>query len=563
MRESIEEVIEKYALQNAIKYDSTPLADAVMGKVLSECPQLRTKTSEIIPLIQGLIERINSMTSAERLARLQQIAPELMLPKKKERVRGLPPLEVLEVGERVKMRIAPNPNGPPTLGTARGVVINHEYAQMYSGKFILRFDDTDPKIKRPMLEAYGWYEEDCEWLGAKPDEIVIASDRIDEYYQYAEKLIKMGKAYVCFCDRDEFKIFKDSMRACPHREQDVNVNLKYWKKMLAGKYGEREAVLRIKTNIRDKDPALRDWVALRIVKESHPRTGRKYDVWPMLDFESAMEDHLLGITHIIRGKDLIDSGRRQKFIYDYFGWKYPNTSHWGRIKIHEFGKFSTSEIKRGIDDGEYKGWDDPCLPTVRALRRRGIQAEAIRNFMIDLGVSETDIAVSMDTLYAENRKIVDPIANRYFFVWNPTRLDITNTMPTVAKAPLHPIDCRGFREILVQEEVFLCKDDMQGIKKGDKLRLKDLYNIQITSLCPLSAKYIGNDLGITKRGAAIIHWCPPEGVKVKVICPDKEYNGIGESGISSELGKVVQFERFGFVRIDSIDDEIFAYFAHK
>ncbi|NYT00962.1 MAG: glutamate--tRNA ligase [Methanocellales archaeon] len=560
MRESIEEVIEKYALQNAIKYGSTPLADAVMGKVLSECTWLRTKTSEIIPLVQRAIERINSMTHAERLARLQKIAPELILHKKKERVRGLPPLEVRE---EVKMRIAPNPNGPPTLGTARGVIINHEYAQMYSGKFILRFDDTDPKIKKPMLEAYEWYKEDCEWLGAKPDETFIASDRIDKYYQYAKKLIKMSKAYVCFCDRDEFKIFKDSMRACPHREQDVNVNLKYWKKMLAGEYEEGEAVLRIKTNIQHRDPALRDWVALRIVKEAHPRAGRKYDVWPMLDFESAIEDHLLGITHIIRGKDLMDSERRQKFVYDYFGWKYPNTSHWGRIKIHEFGKFSTSEIKRAIDEGKYEGWDDPRLPTVRALRRRGIQAEAIRNFMVDLGVSNTDIAVSKDTLYAENRKIIDPIANRYFFVWNPIKLEIKNTMPTVAKAPIHPTDSRGFREILVQGEVFVCKDDIEGINKGDKLRLKDLYNIQITSLCPLSANYIGNDLGITKQGANIIHWCPQEGVKVKVICPDKEYNGIGESGISSEWGNVVQFERFGFVRIDSIDGEIVAYFAHK
>ena len=560
MRESIEEVIEKYALQNAIKYDSVPLADAVIGKVISECPWLRTKTSEIAPLLQGLTERISAMSPAERLARLQQIAPELMVPKKKESVRRLPPLEV---GESVTMRIAPNPNGPPTLGVARGIIINHEYAQMYNGKFILRFDDTDPKIKRPMLEAYVWYKEDCEWLGAKPDEIVMASDRIDEYYQYAEKLIKMGKAYVCFCDRDEFKILKDSMRACPHREQEVEANLKYWKKMLAGRYDEGEAVLRIKTDIRHKDPALRDWVALRIIKEEHPRAGRKYDIWPMLDFESAMEDHLLGITHIIRGKDLMDSERRQKFVYDYFGWKYPNTSHWGRIRIHEFGKFSTSEMKRAIDEGRYKNWDDPRLPTVRALRRRGIQAEAIRNFMIGLGVSETDIAVSMDTLYAENRKIVDPMANRYFFVWNPIQLEIEDAIPTVAKAPLHPTESRGFREILVQGEVFVCKDDVQGIKKCDKLRLKNLYNIQITSLRPLRAKYIGNDLNITKKGAAIIHWCPPGGVKVKVLCPDNEYTGIGEGGIISELGKIVQFERFGFVRIDSIDDEIIAYFAHK
>ncbi|MDD5446479.1 MAG: glutamate--tRNA ligase [Methanocellales archaeon] len=561
MKESIEEVIEKHALQNALKYDSAPKADAVMGKVLGECPGLRTKTSEISPLIQGLIGKVSAMTSAERSARLQQIAPELMVPKKKERMRGLPPLEA---GKKVTMRIAPNPNGPPTLGNARGIIINHEYAQMYNGKFILRFDDTDPKTKRPMLEAYEWYKEDCEWLGTIPDEIVTASDRIEEYYQYAEKLIKMGKAYICFCDREKFKIFKDSMRACLHREQDVEANLNYWKKMLAGGYDEGEAVLRIKTDILHKDPALRDWVALRVIKEPHPRVGRKYVVWPMLDFESAMEDHLLRVTHIIRGKDLMDSEKRQKFIYNYFGWKYPKTSHWGRIRIHEFGKFSTSEIKMAIDKGEYRGWDDPRLPTVRALRRRGIQAEAIRNFMIDLGMSKTDIAVSMDTLYAENRKIVDTIANRYFFVWDPIHLDIENAMPTVAKAPLHPTERRGLRDIPVQGEVFVCKDDLQGIKKGDILRLKDLYNIQITSLRPFRAEYIGNNLSITKKGANIIHWCPPEGVKVKVIGPEKEYTGIGEIGIGSELGNVVQFERFGFVRIDAInDEEIVAYFAHK
>ena len=560
MRKSIEEVIEKHALQNALKYDSVPLADAVMGKVMSECPELRTKAREIVPLFQGIIDRISAMSPAERLARLRQIAPELMVPEKKEKERRLPPLEV---GESVTMRIAPNPNGPPTLGIARGVIINQEYARMYNGKFILRFDDTDPKTKRPMLEAYVWYEEDCEWLGAKPDEIVMASDRIDEYYEYAEQLIKMGKAYVCFCDRDEFKILKDSMRACPHREQEVQINLKYWKKMLAGEYDEGEAVLRIKTDMRHKDPALRDWVALRIIKEAHPRVERKYDVWPMLDFESAIEDHLLGITHIVRGKDLMDSEKRQKFVYDYLGWTYPKTSHWGRIRIHEFGKFSTSGMKKAIDEGKYRGWDDPGLPTVRALRRRGIQAEAIRNFMIDLGMSVTDIAVSMDTLYAENRKIIDPIANRYFFVWDPVRLEIEDVMPTVAKAPLHPTESRGFREIFVQGEVFVCKGDVQGIKKDDKLRLKDLYNIQITSLRPLRAKYIGNDLSIIKKGAAIIHWCPPRGVKVKVLCPDGEYTGIGEEGISSELGNIVQFERFGFVRIDSVDDEVMAYFAHK
>jgi len=554
-------VIRKYALQNAVKYGSVPLKNAVMSKVMGLHPELRSKTKEIAPLIEEILADVAAMSPEQRRAELQRVAPELIeeLHEKKERERRLPELDVTD---GVVMRIAPNPNGPPTLGVARGIVINHEYAKIYDGKFILRFDDTDPKIKRPMLEAYAWYEEDCEWLGAKPDKIVIASDRVDKYYDYAEHLIKMDKAYVCFCAQKTFKQLKDSKKACPHRKQSAEDNIESWKKMLTGGYDEGGAVLRIKTDIKHKDPALRDWVAFRVIKVAHPRVGDKYQVWPMLDFESAIEDHLLGITHIIRGKELMDSEKRQRFIYDYMGWRYPKTLHWGRIKIHEFGKLSTSEIKNAIQKGSYEGWDDPRLPTICALRRRGIQPDAIRNFMMDLGVSDTDIAVSMDTLYAENRKLIDPMANRYFFVHDPVRMKIKNAPPTVAKAPLHPNVDRGVREISVQGEVFVCRDDAERVKKGDILRLKDLYNIKITSLKPLKAEYMGNDLSMIKRGA-IIHWAPVDGTRVEVLAPDREYKGIGEERIKSELGNVVQFERFGFVRVDSVDDVIRAYFAHK
>ncbi|MCD5409936.1 MAG: glutamate--tRNA ligase [Methanocellales archaeon] len=559
-KSDINSFIQKYALQNAIKYDSTPKASSVMGKMIGAHPELRQSARKVMPLIQAVLDDIDKMSAEERLSKLQQIAPELIeaLHEKKVKERKLP---ALDVDEEVVMRIAPNPNGPPTIGNARGIIVNHEYAKMYNGKFILRFDDTDPKVKKPMLEAYDWHLEDCEWMGAKPDRVVIASDRIDKYYAYAEQLIKMGKAYVCFCSQSEFKRLKDIKEACPHREQGVKTNLEHWGAMLGGKYGEKEAVLRIKTDIKHKDPALRDWVAFRIVKEGHPRVGDKYAVWPMLDFESAIEDHLLGITHIIRGKDLIDSEKRQKFIYEYLGWKYPKTSHWGRIKIHGIGKFSTSEIKKGIQNGIYAQWDDPRLPTVRALRRRGIQAEAIRNFMIKMGVTETDIAISMDTLYAENRKIVDPSANRYFFVHTPAHLTIENAPSTVAKAPLHPNIDRGFREILVDGEVLICQDDAATLTAGDRIRLKELYNIQIMSLKPLKARYTGDDLA--KKGAAIIHWAPIDGVEVKVLAPDGVYEGVGEKDVKSELNNVVQFERFGFVRIDSVDDIIRAYFAHK
>ncbi len=562
--DDIKLLIKKYALQNAVKYNKTPQAGAVIGKVMAN-PELRSRAKEITALTGEVLSEIEQMAPASREEELNKLAPELVseLKEKKEPEKGLPPLELN--GDLV-MRFAPNPNGPPTIGSARGIVVNSEYTKKYNGKLIIRFDDTDPATKRPMLEAYDWYLDDCEWLGAKPDEVVKASDRIPLYYEVATELIQRGGAYVCFCEQEAFKTLKDAKRPCPHREQGAEKNLVFWKKMIAGDYKEQEAVLRIKTDIAHKDPAIRDWVAFRIIKTPHPRpeVGNKYCAWPLLDFEGAVEDHLLGTTLIIRGKDLADSEKRQRYVYKYMGWTYPKTMHWGRVQIHEFGKLSTSGLKKAIADGVYTGWDDPRVPTIRALRRRGIRPEALRKFMIDLGLGETDISLSLDTLYAENRKIIDPVANRYFFVWDPVELEIEGSEPKIAKAPLHP-SRGGLREIPAGTKVLVCKNDVDILSAGERLRLKDLYNIQITGTSPLTAKFIGTDMELVKKEKArIIHWVPLDGIKVRVLSPEGEYIGIGEKGIEKELDKVVQFERFGFVRIDSIkNEEIVAYFTHR
>ncbi|MBU3968207.1 MAG: glutamate--tRNA ligase [Euryarchaeota archaeon] len=562
--EDIKLIIKKFALQNAVKYDKTPQAGAVMGKVMAQ-PELRSKAKEITVLVNEVLVEIDQMTPEAREEELNKLAPELIaeLSEKKEPEKGLPPLEI---DGPLVMRFAPNPNGPPTLGSARGIVVNSEYTKKYKGKLIIRFDDTDPATKRPMLEAYTWYLEDCEWLGAKPDEVVIASDRMERYYEVAEQLLTNGGAYVCFCAQETFKALKDAKSECPHRNESVEKNLESWKKMVSGEYKEQEAVLRIKTDITHKDPALRDWVAFRIIKTPHPRPEvlDKYCAWPLLDFEGAVEDHLLGTTLIIRGKDLIDSEKRQKYVYDHMGWTYPRTTHWGRVQIHEFGKLSTSGIKKAIAEGIYTGWDDPRLPTIRAIKRRGILPEALRKFMLDLGLGETDISLSLDTLYAENRKIIDPIANRYFFVWDPVELEIEGAEPRIAKAPIHPTR-GGLREIPAGTTVFITGNDADSLKNGERLRLKDLYNIEVTCISPPRAKFIGTDMDLVKKEKArIIHWVPLDGLKVRVLSPDREFIGVGERGMEREVDKVVQFERFGFVRIDSAKgDGIVAYFTHK
>lgn len=565
MADDIREIIEKYALQNAVKYRAAPQVGAVMGKLMGEHPELRGRAKEVSPLVSSVLSEVARTGPREWEERLAEIAPELLaeLGVKKEPEKGLPRLEGAEGG--VVMRFAPNPNGPPTIGSARGIIINSEYVKRYGGRFLLRFDDTDPVNKRPMPEAYGWYLEDCQWLGAVPDEVIVASDRLPLYYEIAEELIWRGGAYVCRCDQAAFKALKDAAAACPHRGQSPQENNALWREMIEGSLGPGEAVLRVKTDIVHKDPALRDWAAFRIVTTPHPRAGDKYRVWPLLDFESAVEDHLLGVTHILRGKDLMDSERRQRYLYDHMGWEYPTTIHWGRIKIHQFGSFSTSALRRALEAGEYSGWDDARMPTVRALRRRGIRPEALRKFMVELGVGETDISISMDSVYAENRKIVDPMAKRRFFVKDPHPLEIDGDVPEVAKAPFHPTLDLGLREIPAGPRVLVSADDLSDLKVGGSLRLKDLCNIEVVATDPLRARAIGTDPHQAKEmRLRIIHWAPPAGVPVRVMRPDGVDAGIGEAGIREDEGKVVQFERYGFVRIDSVSgDEVVAYFAHR
>ena len=559
VHKDLEKLILIYSLENAVKYDSIPDLGAVMGKIMAKDPELRKDAKEVSKIAKDTIDKVSMMGKEERERELKDLLKNFDFggeERKKEKEMKLPDLDVKE-GEKVVIRLAPNPNGPPTLGHARGIVSNGEYANVYDGEFILRFDDTDPRIKRPLLSAYEWYIRDCEWLGYKPDRIVTASGRMPIYYDYAEELIRLGKGYVCFCDRESFKVLKDRGEACPHRDQSVEDNLDYWNRMLSGEYREGEAVLRIKTDMKGENPALRDFVVFRIIYKEHPKVGKKYCVWPMLDFESAVEDHLLGVTHIIRGKDLMDGERKQRFIYRYFDWIYPKTIYWGRMKIHEFGKFSKSSIKKGIDEGIYDGWDDPRLPTILAMRKRGISPEAIRNFMIKLGVGNSDISISMKNIYAENRKIIDPKVNRYFFVCDPIELEVKGAEERTARVPLHPnFPERGVRELKVKDRILIARKDYERFsRKGSTVRLKNLYNIEIKGD---RAFYAGERI----EDIPIIHWLPDGfSKKMKVIAPERVYEGVGEEGMKS--GEVVQLERFGYCRIDSVNDEIIAYFAHK
>ncbi len=557
--EDLRNIILKYALQNAILHDGKANYKAVMGKIMAENPSLRARAKELIEEVKKIVEEVNSLNLEEQKKELEEIAPELLERKKKEEKKELEDLP--DVHGEVRMRLAPSPSGPMHLGQSRMAILNDEYVKRYGGVLFLRIEDTNPHNILP--EAYDMIPEDLEWLDVKVHEIVIQSDRFEIYYDYAKKLLEMGKAYITTVPAEEWRKLKNEGKPTPDRDLSVEEQLERWEKMLTGEYEEGEAVYVVKTDLQHPNPAIRDWAAFRIIKDvEHPRIGNKYIVYPLMNFSVAVDDHELRLTHVLRGKDHLNNTYRQMYLYDYFGWKKPVYIHYGWVTMRNT-VLKTSIIKEGIRKGEYIGWDDPRLGTLRALAKRGIRPEAIRKYWIQVGLKEVDIEFSWDTLYAYNRELVDPIAKRYFFVWNPIEIEIKGVEKIRGKAPLHPNLDMGFREYELYSpiKIFITSDDWEKIKRDEIFRLKDLCNV-IKRESYL--EYAGNDLSIVKSAAKIIHWVPTDSPKCKVHMPDGNVKeGYVEKDARNSVGQIVQFERFGFTKIYEEEGELVGYFAHR
>ncbi|HJJ55344.1 MAG TPA: glutamate--tRNA ligase family protein, partial [Methanocorpusculum sp.] len=307
---SLENDIYILALENAVKHKAVPRAGAILGSVMGAHPELRSQAKEINALLPEILAKVEALTPEAREAELNRLNPEAIgkMHEKKERIHELPTLPDAEKG--VVMRFAPNPSGPLHLGHARASVLNDYYVKKYGGKFYYRVEDTDPKRVDP--EAYDMVINDLKWLGIGITDVIYQSDRFEIYYDYARQLIKLGGAYMCTCDNEEFKQLKLKKQPCPCRNLSVEENLKRFDDMLAGKYNEGEITMRVKTDIAHPDPAVRDFAAMRVLKSpKHPRKPEIF-VYPLMNFSVTIDDHLLGMTHVIRGKDHIANTRRQE-----------------------------------------------------------------------------------------------------------------------------------------------------------------------------------------------------------------------------------------------------------
>jgi glutamyl-tRNA synthetase len=378
-------------------------------------------------------------------------------------------------------------------------------------------------------------------------------------------LIKQGAVYVCSCGQKKFKEFKDSARDCPCRSNDVGRNVELWNNM---QEGDASLVVNVKTDMKHKNPALRDFPIMRVSKDYHPHTGKDWDLYPLMNFSVTIDDHLMGVTHVLRGKDHIINTQRQLFIYDYLDWKPPEFIHNGLLNVSGVN-LSTSTMKQGIEDGKYAGWADARLGTLRALKRRGIQADSIRTVMKAIGIGDADVQFDWKTLFAENRKMVEEKANRYFFVPEPVEMWVKGVPPEadIIKIPLHPDHPkRGYRDIVVKgseetTKIFIAKKDADKLKKGQVIRLKNFCNVQVDEVRPLMARYLEEKDTKVK----IIQWLPEENIGCEVIGPEKKHAGFCEKDCKNlDHDDIIQFERFGFCRISRVDESgLLCYLSHE
>ncbi|MBU0472423.1 MAG: glutamate--tRNA ligase [Nanoarchaeota archaeon] len=553
-------IIEKYALENAVRYKGKANPGAVIGSCIKENDSLKSDMKTLGKKVSEIVKKVNALSFEEQKAKLESLAPEL-LEKKKGEKKGL--FDSFKVEGSVVTAFPPEPSKYMHIGHAKALFINYCFAKKFNGKFILRFEDTNPELAKK--EFYDILLKDVKWLGVKPDSVQYASDHMLDFYRFCDKLINLGKAYICTCPQEKIREGRMSGKPCDCRYNHIRENLIAWKNM--PDYKEGEAIVRLKIDLKHKNSTMRDPTIFRIIKKPHCRVGKKYIVWPNYDFENAVMDGLQGVTHRFRSKEFEMRNELQRYIQRLLS--LPETS------ILEFARFnlkgvesSGRKIRELINNNELTGWDDPSLTTLIALKRRGFLPEAIKNFVLSTGITKSESTLTWDDFIMHNKRLLDSDCNRYFFIKDPVRVRIHDAPSKVVKLKLHPEDVKkGFRTFKTNELFYLSKDDFSMIQDKKIYRLMDCINF-------VKKKdyfvYLDDKLETYKNsGDMIVHWLPFEMkklVEVDVLMPDnKVVCGLAEPLVwNLKNGSIVQFERFGFCRLDKKNKtKLYFRFTHK
>ena len=534
-----EDLILKYALQNAVKFKGKANPGAVIGKVLQENPNLKSKIKELSKKINEVVNKVNQLSISEQETQLEAFT----FKKQRKKERDL--FSILKVKGKIRTAFPPGPEKYPHLGHAKALILNHELAKKHKGEFYLRFEDTNPGLVEK--EYYDAMLNDFSWLGVKWDKLQYASDNMELFYKCAKQLLSKCKIYVCYCKKEQLSDNRLKGIECECRNKKVS-----WNSFLKKSNG----ILRLKGDMKHKNTTIRDPTLFRFITKRHARQGSKYKLWPNYDFQNAVMDGHFKITHRLRSKEFELRAELQKYIQKLLNLHQTKTYEFGRLNL-EGVESSGRIIREKIKNKELLGWDDPRLTTITALRRRGFLPQAIYEFVLSTGISKAESTLTWDDLISKNKKILDPVANRYFFIEDPKKIKIKNSPGINAHAPIHPDHPeKGIRKIKTTDEFYI----QDNLEKDQIYRFMHLFNFK-------NLEFISQDLD-PRLDAKMIHWLPAakDLVNVEVVMPDASVKkGLGEPLLKDvKINEVVQFERFAFCRLDKKEkNKLIFYFTHR
>ena len=454
---------------------------------------------------------------------------------------------------RVHTRFPPEPNGYLHIGHAKSICLNFGIAEKNHGKCNLRFDDTNPLKEED--EYVRSIIEDVKWLGFDwQDRMYFASDYFDQMYDHALQLIKLGCAYVCDQTGDEIRknrgTLKDPGTESPYRSRDIEENLDLFKRMRDGEFGDGSKTLRAKIDMSHPNLNMRDPVIYRILHSSHHRTGDKWCIYPMYDWAHGLEDSIEKITHSICTLEFED----HRPLYDWYLEKlqvyHPQQIEFARLNLN-FTIVSKRKLKQLVDEGVVEGWDDPRMPTISGLRRRGYTPESIRNFADQVGVTKRDSVIDVVRLENSLRDELNKSSARVMGVLDPLKVVLTNYQEDkteMLEAVNNPEDLSsGSREVPFSREIYIEKNDFLEdpprkffrLGPGREVRLRYAYFITCTDIikdkngnikeihCTYDPETKGGNAPDGRKVKGTIHWVSAkDSIDAEVRIYDRLFNKV-------------------------------------
>ena len=440
-------------------------------------------------------------------------------------------LETNKYGGRVHTRFPPEPNGYLHIGHAKSICLNFGLAAEFKGKTNLRFDDTNPEKEEQ--EYVDSIIDNVHWLGFKENDIYYASDYFGQLFEWAQKMIREGKAYVCDLTAEEVRQHRGTLteggRESPYRNRSVEENLDLFERMKSGEFPDGSRTLRAKIDMASKNLNLRDPVMYRILNAEHHRTGNKWCIYPMYDYAHGQSDSIEGITHSICTLEFEDHRPLYDWYIEQLGIYHPQQVEFDRLNL-TYTLLSKRKLLQLVRDGHVRGWDDPRMPTLSGIRRRGYTPEALRNFCNSIGVSKTNGTIELGLLEHFVREDLNKRAPRLMAVLRPLKVIIDNYPENQAEemdAVNNPEDVSaGTRKVPFSRVLYIEQDDFKEdppkqffrLSPGKEVRLRWGYFITCSSVvknengeiteihCTYDPATRGGNSPDGRKVKATIHW---------------------------------------------------------